>query len=44
MLFIAPKGVIKPWYEQELPTHLPNHVENEAILWQANITKTQQQK
>ena len=44
VLIIAPKGVIKTWYEQELPTHLPNHVENEAILWQANITKTQQQK
>ena len=23
-LIIAPKGVIKTWYEQELPTHLPN--------------------
>ena len=43
-LIIAPKGVIKTWYEQELPTHLPNHIENVSILWQANITKGQQEK
>ena len=43
-LIIAPKGVVKTWYEQELPTHLPNHIENKIVLWQANITKTQQEK
>ena len=43
-LIIAPKGVIKTWYEQELPTHLPNHIENVTVLWQSNITKTQQEK
>ena len=43
-LIIAPKGVIKTWYEQELPTHLPNHIENVTVLWQSNITKKQQEK
>ena len=43
-LIIAPKGVIKTWYEQELPTHLPNHIENVTVLWQSNITKGQQEK
>ena len=43
-LIIAPKGVIKTWYEQELPTHLVKHIENVTVLWQANITKTQQEK
>ena len=43
-LIIAPKGVVKTWYEQELPTHLPNHIENVKILWQSNITKKQQEK
>ena len=43
-LIIAPKGVIKTWYEQELPAHLPNHIENVTVLWQANITKGQQEK
>jgi len=43
-LIIAPKGVVKTWYEQELPTHLPDHIENVTVLWQPNITKTQQEK
>ena len=43
-LIVAPKGVVKTWYEQELPTHLPNHIENVTVLWQPNITKTQQEK
>ncbi len=43
-LIIAPKGVVKTWYEQELPIHLPNHIENVSVLWQPNITKTQQEK
>jgi len=43
-LIIAPKGVVGTWYTNELPTHLPNHIENVTVLWQANITKTQQEK
>ena len=41
-LIIAPKGVVETWYEQELPTHLPKHIENVTVLWQSNITKKQQ--
>ena len=40
-LIIAPKGVIGTWYRQELPTHLVDHVENKAVMWQSNITKSQ---
>ena len=43
-LIIAPKGVVKTWYEQELPAHLANHIENVTVLWQSNITKGQQEK
>ncbi len=43
-LIVAPKGVVKTWYEQELPTHLPDHIENVSVLWQPNITKGQQEK
>jgi len=43
-LIVAPKGVVKTWYEQELPTHLPTHIEYKKILWQSNITKTQKEK
>jgi len=44
LLIVAPKGVVGTWYDQELPTHLPSHIENVTILWQANITKGQQEK
>jgi len=43
-LIIAPKGVIGTWHNQELPAHLPNHIENVTVLWQANITKGQSRK
>ena len=42
-LIIAPKGVVKTWYEQELPTHLPDHIQNVTVLWQPNITKKYQE-
>ena len=42
-LIIAPKGVVKTWYEQELPTHLPNHIENVTVLFQTNFTKKYQE-
>jgi len=42
-LIIAPKGVIGTWYNQEIPTHLPNHIENVSVLWQALITKKQKE-
>ena len=43
-LIIAPKGVVGTWYNQEIPTHLPTHIENVSVLWQANITKGQSKK
>jgi len=43
-LIIAPKGVVGTWHNQELPAHLPNHIENVTVLWQANITKGQSRK
>ena len=43
-LIVAPKGVIGTWYNQELPTHLPDHIENVTVLWQSNINKKQQTK
>ena len=43
-LIIAPKGVVGTWYNQELPTHLPDHIENVTVLWQPNINKKQQEK
>ena len=42
-LIVAPKGVIGTWYNQEIPTHLPDHIETKAVMWQANITKKQKE-
>jgi SNF2 family DNA or RNA helicase len=42
VLIVAPKGVYKNWYSSEIPTHLPDHIEKNMVLWQANITKQQQ--
>ena len=43
-LIVAPKGVVGTWYNQELPAHLPDHIENVTVLWQSNINKKQQKK
>lgn len=43
-LIIAPKGVVGTWYNNELPTHLPNHINHQTVLWKAAITKKQQEK
>jgi SNF2 family DNA or RNA helicase len=41
LLIIAPKGVYKNWYEQEIPEHFPDHIEKVTVLWQALINKKQ---
>ena len=43
-LIVAPKGVISTWYAQELPTHMPQHIESTSVLWQANINQKQKTK
>jgi len=42
-LIVAPKGVVGTWYSNELPAHLPDHIEKMTVLWQANITKKQRE-
>ena len=44
LLIVAPKGVVGTWHNQELPAHLPDHIENVTTLWQALINKKQQSK
>ena len=43
-LIVAPKGVVGTWYNQELPAHLPDHIENVTVLWRSHINKKQQDK
>tara|TARA_Y100000401_G_scaffold91162_1_gene76864 strand:- start:75 stop:1505 length:1431 start_codon:yes stop_codon:yes gene_type:complete len=44
LLLVAPKGVYKNWFDSEIPTHMVKHIDKKMVLWQANITKSQQQK
>jgi len=41
-LIIAPKGVYKNWYSQEIPEHLADHIQPTTVLWQAMINQKQQ--
>ena len=43
-LIVAPKGVYKNWHDSEIPAHLPNHIQNKAILWQSLIGQKQKLK
>ena len=43
-LIVAPKGVVGTWYNNELPTHLPNHINHVTVLWKSAINKKQQEK
>ena len=43
-LIVAPKGVIGTWFNNELPNHMPDHVEYKSVLWQANINAKQKKK
>ena len=39
-LIIAPKGVYRNWYSQEIPNHLASHIDHKTILWTATTSKT----
>ena len=38
-LIIAPKGVYRNWFSQEIPNHLPSHIDHKTILWTATTSK-----
>jgi SNF2 family DNA or RNA helicase len=44
LLLIAPKGVYKNWYDSEIPTHLPNHIEKKVVLWKTSDKSKKQQQ
>ena len=37
-LILAPKGVYKNWVGQEIPTHLPIHIEHKIAYWASPLT------
>ena len=42
-LIVAPKSVYRNWEKLEIPIHLPDHIEPFTGVWQATMTKTQQE-
>jgi len=44
LLLIAPKGVYKNWYDSEIPTHLPDHVDKKIVLWKTSDKSIKQTK
>ena len=38
-LIIAPKGVYRNWERKEIPTHLPEHVTADIVVWSPEQTK-----
>ena len=39
-IIVAPKGVYNNWFSQEIPTHLPSHIQPKMVMWTALTSKT----
>jgi len=37
-LIVAPKGVYRNWERQEIPTHMPEHVDYSVLVWNPSST------
>ena len=44
LLLIAPKGVYKNWYEDQIPTHLPDYINKKVVLWKSSDKTHEQTK
>ena len=42
-LILAPKGVYRNWQRQEIPTHLPNHIEDFTVAWTPTPNKIEKE-
>ena len=43
-LIIAPKGVYKNWFDSEIPTHMPEHIEKTMVLWESSVGKSKEKE
>jgi len=43
-LIIAPKGVYKTWHDEQIPDHMPEHVEKEMVLWESGAGKKKEEE
>ena len=38
-LIVAPKGVCNTWYKEQIPTHLPGHIDHKVLLWNPSLSQ-----
>jgi SNF2 family DNA or RNA helicase len=43
-LIIAPKGVYKTWHDEQIPDHMPEHIEKEMVLWESGAGKKKEEE
>ena len=43
-LIVAPKGVYKNWVEQEIPKHVPDHINCRTFYWVAPSQRTKEDR
>ena len=43
-LIIAPKGVYKTWTDEQIPDHMPEHIEKEVVLWESTAGKKKEEE
>jgi SNF2 family DNA or RNA helicase len=43
-IIVAPKGVYKNWVEQEIPKHIPDHIDCRTFYWVAPSQRSKQDK
>ena len=43
-LIVAPKGVYKTWHDEQIPDHMPEHIEKEMVLWESGAGKKKEEK
>jgi len=43
-LIVAPKGVYKTWHDEQIPDHMPEHIEKEMVLWESGAGKKKEKE
>jgi len=39
LLVVAPKGAYMTWFDQEIPTHVPNYIEKKVVIWKQSTSQ-----
>ena len=39
LLVVAPKGAYMTWFDQEIPTHVPDYIEKKVVIWKQSTSQ-----